>query len=72
MTSKGLEIDVDKYYTADDVVVYVASDEDIKIAVARALDDAEITAEELKAEAISGRFRSENARLAWFSISPYI
>jgi hypothetical protein len=63
---------MDKNYTADDVVVYVASDEDIKIAVARALDDAEITAEELKAEAIAGRFRSEKARLAWFSISPYI
>jgi len=54
------------------VDVEYASDEDIKIAVARALEDAEITADELKAEAKAGRFRSEKARAAWFSISPYI
>jgi len=54
------------------VDVEYADDDDIEIAVARYLEYAEITADELKAEAKTGRFRSEKARAAWFSISPYI
>ncbi|WP_298335817.1 hypothetical protein [Ferrimicrobium sp.] len=54
------------------VVVEYATDEDIEIAVQRALEIAGVSAEELKAQARSGRFSSENARLAWFAISPFI
>jgi len=60
--------------TADQaaVVVECATDEDIEIAVRRALESAGVSAQELKAQARSGRFSSENARLAWFAISPFI
>ncbi|WP_298207571.1 hypothetical protein [Ferrimicrobium sp.] len=60
--------------TADQaaVVVEYATDEDIEIAVQSALKSAGVSAEELRAEARSGRFSSENARLAWFAISPFI
>lgn len=54
------------------VVVEYATDEDIEIAVRSALESAGVSAEELKGEARSGRFSSENARLAWFAISPFI
>ncbi|WP_298343578.1 hypothetical protein [Ferrimicrobium sp.] len=54
------------------VVVEYATDEDIEIAVRSALEGAGVSAEELKGEARSGRFSSENARLAWFAISPFI
>ena len=54
------------------VVVEYATDEDIEIAVRSTLESAGVSAEELKGEARSGRFSSENARLAWFAISPFI
>ncbi|WP_298443042.1 hypothetical protein [Ferrimicrobium sp.] len=54
------------------VVVEYATDEDIEIAVRSALESAGVSAEELKGEARLGRFSSENARLAWFAISPFI
>ena len=54
------------------VVVEYATDEDIEVAVQSALESAGVSAEELKAQARSGRFSSENARLAWFAISPFI
>lgn len=60
--------------TADQaaVVVEFANDEDIGIALDRALKSAGVSAQELNSQARSGRFSSEQARLAWFSISPFI
>jgi len=60
--------------TADQaaVVVEYATNEDIEIAVQRALEGAGVSAGELKAQARSGRFSSENARLPWFAVSPFI
>lgn len=55
-----------------DVTVEYATEEDIEIAIARALKSAGVSAQELKAQARSGRFSSENARHAWFAISPFI
>ncbi len=54
------------------VNVEVADEEDIEAAIAKVLGDAGITLDELKADARSGRFRSEDARLAWFVISPFV
>lgn len=53
------------------VTVEVASDGDVEIAISRALERAGVSVEALKKEATSGRFRSDQARLAWFAISPF-
>lgn len=53
------------------VTVEVASNSDVEIAIARAVKDAGVSVEALKAEAASGRFQSDDARLAWFAISPF-
>jgi RES domain-containing protein len=55
-----------------DLIVEVASDEDIEIAIARALKSAGVSAQELKAQARSGCFSSEQARHAWFAISHFL
>ena len=56
----------------DSVTVEHATKEDIEIAVRRALESAGASAQELRAQARLGRFSSEDARLAWFVISPFI
>ena len=54
------------------VTVERATEEDIEIAVRRALESAGVSAQELKAQARLGRFSSEDARLAWFVVAPFI
>lgn len=49
--------------------VEVADDDDVRAAVAVALDRAGVTIEELKRQAAESRFSSERARLAWFMVS---
>jgi hypothetical protein len=53
------------------VTVEVASDKDVEMAVTCAAEDAGVSVETLRAEAASGRFQSDEARLAWFAISPF-
>lgn len=52
--------------------VQVASDADLKRAMNKALKRAGVTLEELRQQARQGRFSSEQARLAWFAISPIV
>lgn len=52
--------------------VQIATDADLKRAVAKALKRAEVSLDELKDQARQGRFSSERARLAWFAISPIV
>ena len=54
------------------VNVEVATAEDVKAAIQKALKDAGVTLLALKEQAEAGRFSSENARLAWFAISPFV
>jgi len=53
------------------VSVEVADDRDVEIAIARAIESAGTTIDALRAEAACGRFESDQARLAWFAISPF-
>jgi hypothetical protein len=55
-----------------DVTAKYATEEDIEIAIARALKSAGVSAQELKAQARLGLFSSEQARQAWFAISPFV
>ncbi len=55
-----------------DVTVEYATEEDIEIAIARVLKSAGVSAQELKIQARSGRFSSEQARHAWFAISHFL
>jgi hypothetical protein len=52
--------------------VEIADDADIDAAVASALADAAVSVEDLITQARAGRFQSEEARLAWFAISPFV
>ncbi len=45
-----------------------ATEDDLRVAVQRALEDAGVTFEELKSQAESGRFASLRARLAWMAV----
>jgi hypothetical protein len=56
----------------DDVEVQFADDDDVIAAVQLVLDDCDMTIQELRTEALAGRFSSEKARLGWWSISPYL
>jgi hypothetical protein len=55
-----------------DTHVESATDEDVQAAVARALESAGVSLEELRAQAEASRFSSDAARLAWFVISPFV
>jgi hypothetical protein len=59
--------------TPDQAAVQVefASDADINIAIERAVADSGVSIDELRESAANGRFESEQARLAWFAISPF-
>lgn len=56
---------------AASVEVQQASDEDLREAVCSALDAADLTLDELREQARTGRFSSEAARLAWFVVSSF-
>lgn len=50
--------------------VEIASDDDVRAGVTRALAELGLTYNELEAQAREGSFSSERARLTWFMISP--
>jgi hypothetical protein len=54
------------------VRVEIADDADIDAAIASALADAGVSLEDLITQARAGRFDTEEARLAWFAISPFV
>jgi hypothetical protein len=54
------------------VEVQIASDDDIDVAIGRALSSAGATLEQLRDQARRSRFASERARTAWFVISPLV
>jgi hypothetical protein len=54
------------------VSVEIADDADIEAAVERAVAASGVSLDDLANQARSGRFHSENARLAWFAISPFV
>ena len=54
------------------VDVQDANAEDITAAINRALAEAGLTLDELVAEGQSGRFSSEEARMAWWVVSPFL
>jgi hypothetical protein len=46
----------------------VASEQDLRLAVKRALDDIGMTFDQLAAEAEAGHFSSEQARMTWMAL----
>lgn len=54
------------------VEVYEATDEDLTVAVKKALKRAKVTADELREQARTGRFKSEDARIAWLMVSDFL
>ena len=54
------------------VDIYYADKADVAAAIDNALGDARLTLEALIEEAKVGRFSSEDARLAWWVISPFV
>lgn len=54
------------------VDVQDADAEDVQEAIRLALTEAGLTLEELQAQAHSGRFSSEDARMAWWAVSPFV
>lgn len=58
--------------TPSEIRVDVAHRRDVDRAVRKALKNADVTLEDLQAQAASGRFCSEQARVAWFAISPFV
>jgi hypothetical protein len=54
------------------VEVQSANDEDVNEAIQRALTEAGVTLDELIEEAKVGRFSSEDARMAWWVVSPFV
>jgi hypothetical protein len=54
------------------VDIYYADEADVAAAIDNALGDASLTLEALIEEAKVGRFSSEDARLAWWVISPFV
>jgi hypothetical protein len=55
---------------SNDGDVEVASEEDVRVGVSRALERLGLTYEDLAAQAAGNHFSSEEARLVWFAISP--
>lgn len=55
-----------------DVDVQVATDEDLRAAINDALCAANVSLEELRRQAASSHFASEDARIAWFMISEFL
>lgn len=53
-------------------ILYILSDAEIKAGFQNSLDLAGCSWEELDAQARSGRFESETARLAWFAASSFV
>lgn len=45
-----------------------ASDDDLRVAVQRALDSAGVSFEDLRSQAVAGRFENLRARLAWMAV----
>lgn len=58
--------------TRSQIRVHRVSEAEINEAVKRALKDAGVTLPALRRQAKSGRFASEEARLTWFAISPFV
>jgi hypothetical protein len=54
------------------VDIYYADGADVAAAIKNALRDASLTLEALIEESKVGRFSSEDARLAWWVISPFV
>jgi len=54
------------------VTIEQATDEDLRVAVSKALKRAKVTADELREQARTGRFKSEDARIAWLMISDFL
>jgi hypothetical protein len=54
------------------VDVQVATDEDLRAAITDVLEGANVTLDELREQARTGRFSSEDARIAWFVISDFV
>jgi hypothetical protein len=52
--------------------VQEATDDDLREAARNALDAADVTLEELRAQARAGQFSLEDARLAWVMISDIV
>ncbi len=53
---------------SDDEYVMEATEEDLRIAVARALEHCGLTWDELEAQGRSGDFESVSARIAWVAV----
>lgn len=54
------------------VEVYLVDEEEVRAEIARVLEEAGVTLEELREQAEASRFRDESARLAWFVVSPFV
>jgi formiminotetrahydrofolate cyclodeaminase len=54
------------------VDVQVATDEDLRAAINDALEAANVNLEELRDQAETSQFASEEARIAWFMISELV
>ena len=59
-------------YSDDEIVVEVVDEEDMREAIAIALEEAGCTWEELEEQAREGRFSSEVARQTWFVVSSLV
>ena len=59
-------------YSDDEIVVEVVDEEDMREAIAIALDESGCTWQELEEEARTGRFSSEVARQTWFVVSSLV
>ena len=54
------------------VDVQVADEQDVEDSIRLVLSEAHVSMPELRAQAAASRFRSEECRLAWFAISPFV
>jgi hypothetical protein len=55
-----------------DADVEVADEQDVNVAISRALERAGVSLDELRQQAMGSHFSSERARMAWFMISPFV
>jgi hypothetical protein len=55
--------------TEAEIKVYVATDDELRVGVRKALRELGMTADELREEGETGEFRSEDARVTWFAIA---
>jgi len=53
-------------------VVDIVDDAELQQAVEATIDATGMTADELRRQAVAGRFTSERARRAWFVVSPFM